>query len=70
MIGIPQVRHYPVVPTHEEFTILQLFGRKACQNIGYISGNIGSGRERNPLVTNGHFPTRDIEVEVEVALNL
>jgi hypothetical protein len=65
MIGIRQVRRYLVVSGDEEFTVLQLIGRKMRQNIGYISSNIGSGRERNPHVavaTNGHFPTRDIKV--------
>src|SRR6266566_1617978 len=36
-----------------------------CQDIGNISGNIGSGGERKKLVaiaTNGHFPAREIEV--------
>jgi hypothetical protein len=71
MVGIPQIRRYLVVTSHEEFTIFQLFGGKVCQNIGNISGNIGPGRERNSLVavsTNGHFPTRDIEVEVALVL--
>ena len=36
-----------------------------CQDIGNISGNIGSGGERHllvPIATNGHFPACEIEV--------
>jgi hypothetical protein len=60
-----QVRHYLIVPSHGKGAVLQLFGWKVCQDIGNISGNIGSGGERKRLVaiaTNGHFPAREIEV--------
>jgi hypothetical protein len=50
-------------------TVLQLFGWKVCQDIGNISGNIGSGGERKSLVaiaTDGHFPACEIEVYVSI----
>ncbi len=40
-----------------------------CQDIGYISGGIGSGGERNLLAavtTDGHFPTQDVELHEPV----
>jgi hypothetical protein len=60
-----QVRRYLIVPSHGKGTVLQLFGWKMCQDIGNVSGNIGSGSERKRIVaiaTNGHFPAREIEV--------
>jgi hypothetical protein len=66
VVGIPKVRRYLVVPRNGECTILQLFGRKARQDVGNISGNIGSGGECDLLVAvtaNGHFPARDVEIE-------
>jgi hypothetical protein len=60
-----QVRRYLIVRGHDKGMVLQLFGREMCQDIGNISSNIGSGRERKGLVaiaTNGYFPTREIEV--------
>ena len=44
-----------------------------CQDIGNISGNIGSGGERKGLgtiATNGHFPAREIEVYEPLDLRL
>ena len=64
-IRIPPVRLYLVVPGHGEGTVLQLFGRKVRQDVGNISGDVGSGGECDLLVavaTNGHFPARDIKV--------
>jgi hypothetical protein len=60
-----QVRRYLVVRGDGKRTVLQLFGWKMCQDIGNISGNIGSRGERKRLVaiaTNGHFPAREVEV--------
>jgi hypothetical protein len=47
-----------------------LLGRKVRQDIGYISGGIGPGGERNLFVavtTDGHLPTQDIELYEPVA---
>ena len=66
LVGIPKVRRYLVVPRNGEGTVLQLFGRKARQDVGNVSGNIGSGGECDLFVavtTNGHFPARDVEIE-------
>ena len=60
-----QVRHYLIFRSDGEGTVFQLFGWKVCQDVGNISGNIGSGGERRRLVaiaTNGYFPAREIEV--------
>ncbi len=43
--GIPQVGRYLIVTSDGEGTVVQLFGRKVRQDIGYISRNIGSGGE-------------------------
>jgi len=54
-----------MVRSDGERTVLQFFGRKACQDIGNVSGNVGSGGEWNRLVaivTNRHFSAREIEV--------
>ena len=60
-----QVRCYLILRSDGKRTVLQLFGWKMCQDIGNISGNIGSGGERKGLgtiATNGHIPAREIEV--------
>jgi hypothetical protein len=60
-----ETRYYLVVPGDGEAAVLQLLGRKVRQDIGYISGGIGSGGERKLLVAvtgDGHFPTQDIEL--------
>ena len=60
-----QVKIYLIVRSNGEGAVFQLFGWKMCQDIGNISGNIGSGGECKRLVaiaTNGHFPAREIEV--------
>jgi hypothetical protein len=60
-----QIGRYLIVPSNGEGTVLQLFRWKMCQDIGDISGNIGSGGERKRLVaiaTNGHFPAPEIKV--------
>jgi hypothetical protein len=60
-----QVGRYLILRSDGKGTVLQLFGWKMCQDIGNISGNIGSGGKRHLLVTiatNGHFPARKIEV--------
>ena len=63
--GVHKVRRYLVVPGNGEGTVLQLFCRKVRQDVGNISGNVGSRGERNRLVavaSNNHFPARDVEV--------
>jgi hypothetical protein len=60
-----QVRSYLILRSDGKGTVLHLFGWKMCQDIGNISGNIGSGGERKRLVaiaTNGHFSAREVEV--------
>jgi len=60
-----QVRRYLILRSDGKGTVLQLFGWELCQDIGHVSGNIGSRGERNRLVaivTSGHFPAREIEV--------
>ena len=60
-----KVRRYLILRSDSKGTVLQLFGWKMCQDIGNVSGNIGSGGERHRLVaitTNGHFPAREIEI--------
>jgi hypothetical protein len=64
-----ETRYYLVVPGDGEAVVLQLLGRKVRQDIGYISGGIGSGGERNllvPITCDGHFPTQDIELSEPV----
>jgi hypothetical protein len=60
-----QLRRYLILRNDGKGTILQLFRWKMCQDIGNVSGNIGSGGERHRLVavaTNGHSPAREIEI--------
>ena len=60
-----KVRCHLGVPSHGKGTVFQLFGWKMSQNIGIVSGNVGSGGERNRLVAisaNRHLPAREIQV--------
>ena len=60
-----ETKCYLVIAGDGETAVLQLLGRKVRQDICYISGGIGSGRERNLLVavtSDRHFPTQDIEL--------
>ena len=44
-----------------------------CQDIGHISGNIGSGSERNLFIavaTDGYFAARNVEVKEPLELRL
>ncbi len=45
-----EVRHYLIVSSDGERTVLQLFRWKMRQDVGHISGNIGSSGECNLLV--------------------
>ena len=56
---------YLSVARNREGSILQFLGRQVCQNIRNVSGDVGSGSERNLLVAitaNGYFSAFDIEV--------
>jgi hypothetical protein len=68
-----QARRYLIFRSDGKRTVFRLFGWKMCQDIGNVSGNIGSGGERHRLVaiaTNGHFPARKIEVYEPLGLRL
>ena len=62
---------YLIVPGNGEGTILQLIGREVRQNIGNVSGDIGSRGERDlfvPIATNGHFPAGNVKVQESFGL--
>ena len=40
-----ETKYYLVFPGDGEAAVLQLLGRKVCQDVGYISGSIRSGGE-------------------------
>ena len=67
-----EVRHYLIVSSDGERTVLQLFRWKMRQDVGHISGNIDSSGECNLLVaiaTNWYFPALDVEVKSPLDLS-
>ena len=40
-----ETKYYLVFPGDGEAAVLQLLGRKVCQDVGYVSGGIRSGGE-------------------------
>jgi hypothetical protein len=62
---------YLGIPNYFKGTILQLLDRQVRQDIGNIPSNVSPGCEGNlrvAIATDGHFPARDIKLQVSELL--
>jgi hypothetical protein len=62
---------YLGIPDYFKGMILQLLNRQVSQDIGNVPSNVSPGCEGNlrvAIATGGHFPARDIKVQVSELL--